>query len=90
MDKQLIDAINTDLSKDEFLVIVCRSFDETSIADNKNITIKKIPKSLLKNCEYDVDDYKLNIINPPVYEEGGLRCLIKNYIQNIQLIQLII
>jgi hypothetical protein len=23
----------------------------------------------LKNCEFDVDNYNLNIVNPPVYQE---------------------
>ena len=68
VDAQMIESIKTELKDDEFLLIVCKSYD--SLADaNKNITIKKIPQSLLKNCEFGVDNYNLNIVNPPIYEE---------------------
>ena len=35
----------------------------------KNIKIKKIPEMLLSKCEFGKDNYNLNIINPPEYEE---------------------
>ena len=54
----------------EFLLIVCKSFDSGVLADlDKRISIKKIPQSLLKNCEFGVDNYNLNIVCPPEYEE---------------------
>lgn len=56
------------MQDDEFVLIVCKSFD-SNCNGYKNIVIKKIPQSLLKNCEFGVDNYNLNIINPPVYEE---------------------
>lgn len=66
---QIIEAIKTDLKVDEFLLVVCKSFDADCNIGNKNIKIKKIPQSLLKNCEFGVENYNLNIINPPSYEE---------------------
>lgn len=69
IDKNSIDAIKAELKEDEYLVIVCKSFDSNANANLKNVTIKKIPQSLLKNCEFDVNDYKLNIVNPPIYFE---------------------
>ena len=33
------------------------------------IKIKKIPQMLLGKCEFGKDNYNLNIINPPVYED---------------------
>ncbi|WP_264229392.1 site-specific DNA-methyltransferase [Acholeplasma laidlawii] len=68
VDKTIIDSIKTELKDDEFLIIVCKSFSDNAIDYVKNIAIKKIPQSLLKNCEFDVDNYNLNIINPPVYD----------------------
>lgn len=65
----VIESIKTELKDDEFLLVVCKSFDSNCNLGNKNINIKKIPQSLLKNCEFGVDNYNLNIINPPVYEE---------------------
>ena len=67
--KQMIDSIQLDLKEDEHLLISCKSYDNNVIAGIKNISIKKIPQSLLKNCEFDKEDYKLNIICPPLYEE---------------------
>lgn len=65
---QMIETIKADLQEDEFVLIVCKSFDNACIYE-KNIAIKKIPQSILKNCEFGRDDYSLNIICPPEYEE---------------------
>ena len=67
--KELIDSILLDLKDDEHLLISCKSYDTNAISGIKNISIKKIPQSLLKNCEFGKDNYNLNIICPPVYEE---------------------
>ena len=64
----LIENIKLSLKEDEYLLIVCKSYDQNA-NDSKNIIIKKIPQSLLKKCEFDVDNYNLNIINPPIYED---------------------
>lgn len=69
VNSDVIESIKTELKDDEFLLIVCKSYDTNCNFGNRNINIKKIPQSLLKNCEFGVDNYNLNIINPPVYEE---------------------
>ena len=69
ISRQIIDSIKMELKEDEFLLISCKSFDSNAIEGVKNISIKKIPQSLLENCEFGVDNYNLNIICPPVYEE---------------------
>lgn len=68
VDQKLIETIKSEMQEDEFVLIACKSFD-SSCKGNKNIAIKKIPQSLLKNCEFGKDDYKLNIVCPPEYEE---------------------
>lgn len=68
VNSQIIETIKADLQEDEFVLIVCKSFDYACLYE-KNIAIKKIPQSLLKNCEFGRDDYSLNIICPPEYEE---------------------
>ena len=56
----------------EFLLIVCKSFDSGILSGlDKRISIKRIPQSLLNNCEFGVDNYNLNIVCPPEYEEDG-------------------
>ncbi len=69
ISREIIDSIKTELKDDEFLLISCKSFDSNAISGIKNISIKKIPQSLLSNCEFGVDNYSLNIVTPPVYEE---------------------
>lgn len=69
INKSAVNSILTQLQDDEYLIIVCKSFDSNAAEDAKNITLKKIPQSLLDNCEFGKDDYRLNIVNPPVYED---------------------
>lgn len=57
------------MGKDEYLLIACKAFDSACEGTSKKITIKKIPQMLLKLCEFGKDDYSLNIVNPPVYED---------------------
>ena len=69
LNEVILNGIRAEMKDDEFLVIVCKSYDEALKHYSKNITIKKIPQSLLKNCEFGADNYNLNIICPPEYEE---------------------
>lgn len=69
IDRNAVNAITAQLSDNEYLIIVCKSFDSNATEDAKNVTVKKIPQSLLDNCEFGKDDYKLNIVNPPIYED---------------------
>ncbi len=68
INETIVNSIKSEMKDDEFLIIVCRSYDEAMKHASKNITIKKIPQSLLKNCEFGVDNYNLNIVCPPDYE----------------------
>lgn len=69
IDKEVLNNINSMMLPNEYLVIACTSFEENSDKDFKNIKIKKIPEMLLGKCKFDVDNYNLNIINPPEYED---------------------
>ena len=62
-----LDSIKATMTEEDYLVIACKSFDEGLSADH--ITIKKIPQMLLDRCEFGKDDYNLNIVHPPVYDE---------------------
>lgn len=66
---RLLDSIADSMAEGEYLVIACKSFDANCLDYLKNIIVKKIPQSLLSKCEYGVDNYDLNIVNPPIYEE---------------------
>ena len=64
-----LDSIKDTMQEDEYLIIACKSFDSGIDKAYDNIVIKKIPQMLLSRCEFGKDDYALNIIYPPIYED---------------------
>lgn len=64
-----LQAIADTMQEDEYLIIACKSFDKTAENAFKNIVVKKIPQMLLSRCEFNKDNYNLNIVHPPVYDE---------------------
>lgn len=64
-----VESIKNTMEDDEYLVIACKSFDSDVSSKYPNITIKKIPQMLLSKCEFGRDNYNLNIISPPSYDQ---------------------
>ena len=64
-----LDAIKSSMEEGEYLVIACRSYDKGLDKAYGNIAVKRIPQMLLDRCEFGKDDYSLNIVHPPVYED---------------------
>lgn len=60
-----LDAISETMQEDESLLICCTAFQKECTNHAKNITVKKIPQMLLGRCEFNKDDYSLNIIDMP-------------------------
>lgn len=69
LNKEDIENIKADMEGNEFLIIACTAYDKNIEGLYKNIKIKKIPEMLLAKCEFGKENYNLNIINPPEYEE---------------------
>jgi len=69
-----LDSIYGTMDENDFLIIACRSYDASTESKYPNIVIKKIPQMLLDRCEFDKDNYNLNIINPPIYDEEEDEC----------------
>lgn len=67
--KNDINKIKEEMNDAEYLLIACTAYDKEIDGLYKNIKIKKIPEMLLSKCEFGKDNYNLNIINPPEYEE---------------------
>lgn len=65
-----LDSIKDTMQDDEYLIIACKSFDSGLNKAYDNVVIKKIPQMLLNRCEFGKDDYALNIIHPPMYENN--------------------
>ncbi len=62
---EMLETIHEQLGEDESLLICCTKFQPECRNKFPNITIKKIPKVLLHTCEFDHDDYSLNIVSVP-------------------------
>ena len=69
IDLPFLKTIERQLSDVDYLLVACKSFDSVCLNFDKRIKIKKIPQMLLGKCEFNKDNYNLNIVNPPVYEE---------------------
>ena len=69
IDREVLDRIAADMIEGEFLLVACKSFDPALQSAYPNIVIKKIPKMLLSKCEYGKENYNLNIIELPDYDE---------------------
>jgi len=56
-----LDRIYEELAPEESLLICCKSFQKACEDKYANITIKKIPRILFGRCEFDKEDYSLNV-----------------------------
>lgn len=62
-------AILDTMADGESLLVCCKAFQPECKNFSSRITVKKIPSVLLGRCEFDHDDYSLNIIELPQTEE---------------------
>jgi adenine-specific DNA-methyltransferase len=65
----IIKEIESQMAEGEYLVVACKSFEKQASSISERIKIKKIPQMLLGKCEFGKNNYNLNIVNPPVYED---------------------
>lgn len=64
-----LDAISETMQEGESLLICCTAFQKECTTHNRNITVKKIPQMLLGRCEFNKDNYNLNIIDMPKIDD---------------------
>ena len=64
-----LSAIAEQMIEGESLLICCTAFQKECHTAFPNITVKKIPQMLLGRCEFNKDDYSLNIVELPTIEE---------------------
>ena len=64
-----LESIKGSMEEGEYLVIACRSYGRGLDRAYETIAVKKIPQMLLDRCEFGKDNYNLNIVRPPVYED---------------------
>lgn len=66
---EALEQLHEQMGEDESLLICCTSFQSECRNRFPNITLKKIPQMLLGRCEFDHNDYSLNIVSLPEIEE---------------------
>ncbi len=59
-----LSALSDDVGPDRTLLVCCGAF-RGAADDYSNLTIRKIPKMVLRKCEWGHDDYSLNVANLP-------------------------
>ena len=64
MTHEMLEQLSDEVGEKRSLVVYCAAFRASQDAF-PNLTIKKIPKTVLKKCEWGHDDYSLEIENLP-------------------------
>ncbi|MXZ49822.1 MAG: site-specific DNA-methyltransferase [Rhodobacteraceae bacterium] len=68
LDQAQLEAISEEVGEKRTLLICCSAFSSKA-EDYLNLTLKKIPHSVLQKCEWGKDDYSLNVQNLPAAME---------------------
>ena len=69
MSEAALTKLSDEVGNDRSLLVCCPSF-RAKEGDFTNLTIKKIPKAVLKKCEWGRDDYSLQIQELPKAPEA--------------------
>lgn len=64
MTKEMLTKISDEVGPNRSLLICCGAY-RADVTQFENLTVKKIPKAVLKKCEWGHDDYSLEIRNLP-------------------------
>jgi adenine-specific DNA-methyltransferase len=64
LDQAQLEALSEEVGERRSLLVCCSAF-RAGAEDYPNLTLKKIPHSVLKKCEWGKDDYSLNVQHLP-------------------------
>ena len=68
LSREILQRISDEVGDERTLLICCKVF-RAGENEFPNLTLKKIPNAVLGRCEWDRDDYSLQIQNLPMKEE---------------------
>jgi len=71
MTKEMLTKLSDEVGPNRSLLICCGAY-RADVTQFENLTVKKIPKQVLKKCEWGHDDYSLEIRNLPARTEDKL------------------
>ncbi len=63
LNHEQLQQLSDEVGSERSLLVLCTAF--RGKADYSNLTVKKIPKQVLSRCEWEHDDYSLNVENLP-------------------------
>ena len=66
--RSMLEKISEDVGSNRSLLICCSAFRCKDLSAFPNLTVKKIPKAVLKKCEWGHDDYSLAVENLPLQQ----------------------
>ena len=66
LSREQLAHLSEELGDKRSLLVMCSAFRARDVQSFTNLTIKKIPKTVLTRCEWGKDDYSLEIKNLPV------------------------
>lgn len=67
LTREMLQAISDDVGDERTLLICCKAF-RAGKNEFANLTLEKIPNAILKRCEWDKDDYSLQVESLTVKE----------------------
>lgn len=79
-EDQLV-ALSEEVGNDRTLLVCCAAYKASAAMLNDkltNLTLKKMPNTLLAKCEWGKDDYSLNLTNLPVAEHDDKTAPVAN------------
>jgi adenine-specific DNA-methyltransferase len=65
LTREQLQKLSDEVGENRSLLVCCSAFRVKDASKFPNLTIKKIPKMVLNRCEWDRDDYSLEIRNLP-------------------------
>ena len=70
MNREMLTRLSDEVGEKRSLLVVCKAFRVKPDAF-ENLTLKKIPKAVLRKCEWGKDDYSLEIRNLPAAPQAA-------------------
>jgi adenine-specific DNA-methyltransferase len=70
LNAEQLQALSDEVGANRSLLVCCSAF-KGDASRYPNLTLKKIPKMVLSNCEWGHDDYSLNVANLPMQQQAS-------------------
>lgn len=68
LTREQLARLSEEVGEKQSLLVMCSAFRAKGVDGFANLTIKKIPKTVLTRCEWGKDDYSLEIKNLPAVQ----------------------